>query len=90
MASSKPSKTAKKRAFTGAADGFRQLDARTQSRLDELLEKGNEGELTAAESQELNRLVEQTERLVAANARHDRLRHEKNQAGITAAPVVAV
>lgn len=45
------------------------LASQKQQRLDELLEKNSEGEITASERNELESLVEEAERLMVANAR---------------------
>ncbi len=45
------------------------LPSQKQQRLDELLEKNSEGDITAGERNELESLVEEAERLMVANAR---------------------
>ncbi len=46
----------------------KEFSATKQQRLDELLEKNSEGTITPAEKARLERLVEEAERLMVANA----------------------
>jgi hypothetical protein len=48
---------------------LRQLDARTQSRLEKLMAKNNDGKLTAGEKKEFGRLAEKAHRISIENAR---------------------
>jgi hypothetical protein len=47
----------------------KRLSAAKQRRMDELLEKNNEGTITPAERERLSRLVDEAERLMVANAK---------------------
>ena len=59
------------------------LDTRTQARLDELMEKNNEGKLTAAERREFDGLAERAHQISMENART--LLAERRRTGRTGA-----
>ena len=63
-----PGADAARRAARDVRGTFR-MDAKVRARMSELLEKGNEGKLTTAESKELNSLADQFEERTLQMAR---------------------
>jgi hypothetical protein len=63
--------------------------AARQRRMDELLDKNSEGTITPAEKTSLEKLVEEAERLMVANAKRlaDFLETERSAAPVGAVPV---
>jgi hypothetical protein len=49
-------------------EGYHQIDEKAQTRLDELMERNNEGTITATERKELAALGDEAERLSLENA----------------------
>jgi hypothetical protein len=58
------------------------FDPKKQRRLDLLMDKNNEGELTSAERSELVTLVRAAEKLMLENARALRIRAEKRKLAV--------
>lgn len=64
--------------FENSADELSQLPVARQDRLDSLMTKNNEGELTVAEQRELRDLVAEAEAVTLRNVRILRRRHRQS------------
>jgi len=71
---------------------LRQLDGRTQSRLEALMAKNNDGKLTASEKKEFGQLAEKAHRISIENARvlvAERKRSERSRTSVRRETVAA-